>query len=778
MDLDRIKRNVAKMTEMGAPMEDIDGYIASEGATIDQIKAHKVSQGWGEWAASLPGRAVDAVRGTQDPAYAETPFLDISKAFTLDEQAEADPISAQNYAKVVTFDDAAYGDVLRKNLGDRFVRTEKDANGYDVIVYRDANGNEAKGYVNKPGLDWQDVDRFVSNAAPFLAAGGIVGSSMRGAGTLARMGGQAATGAATSLGLDAAAQQAGSEQGADLTRAGLVGAAGAAGELVAPVVSALTRTGRAYVDDAGKLTPRGEKAARKLGMDPAQMSPDVSRQFGQWLSVGTDQAEAAIAARTGEFGLKSTKATRTKDPGLSAIEKDIRAGNLGPQAARILKDFDEEAKRRLEAAAFDGTNGHVGIGSTLAPMRGGAERHPAVLGGAIREGVDAAKGTMRAAERRAWENVTDLRPTADGLQMLPDIITRRVGQVPIDPKITPVATQMAKELDAFMSGTAFQEPVANVIKQTNIETVDMMRRRLLASYKAAPPNTADAKAAKAIYDGFDEWMETTAEQGLLNGDPTAYAAMRIARDKTKEVRGLIEPRSPSGKLSPAGRILKDISDNADTPERIITTIFGGAGPQTPPKAGAVEALSNMRNILLRSPREGAKETWQDIKLAYWTRLVTGKNGEILTPHMMRENINKALRNQKSVFDVLYAPKERDLMRRFAAALEDTIFKDPNPSGTASALRSMMRNNDSLAKTALQTQSKRELFSKHNVMLSRIYSMLAQKLPIDPLGLKQSAATSAARRAISQDVTRRPPAILGNKTAPIGLLYADDENVGP
>lgn len=41
MDLDRIKRNVAKMAAQNAPTEDIDGYIASEGATVDQVRAHK-----------------------------------------------------------------------------------------------------------------------------------------------------------------------------------------------------------------------------------------------------------------------------------------------------------------------------------------------------------------------------------------------------------------------------------------------------------------------------------------------------------------------------------------------------------------------------------------------------------------------------------------------------------------------------------------------------------------------------------------------------------------
>jgi hypothetical protein len=41
-DLDKAKRNVAKMVSMNAPEADIDAYISSEGLTIDQIKAHKV----------------------------------------------------------------------------------------------------------------------------------------------------------------------------------------------------------------------------------------------------------------------------------------------------------------------------------------------------------------------------------------------------------------------------------------------------------------------------------------------------------------------------------------------------------------------------------------------------------------------------------------------------------------------------------------------------------------------------------------------------------------
>ena len=43
-DLARIKRNVAKMASMNAPEEDIDGYIESEGVTIDDVRNYRELQ--------------------------------------------------------------------------------------------------------------------------------------------------------------------------------------------------------------------------------------------------------------------------------------------------------------------------------------------------------------------------------------------------------------------------------------------------------------------------------------------------------------------------------------------------------------------------------------------------------------------------------------------------------------------------------------------------------------------------------------------------------------
>lgn len=60
--MDRIKRNVKKMADMGAPEADIDGYIASEGVTIDQVREYSLAQNNGgavvENQLSIPQQAI------------------------------------------------------------------------------------------------------------------------------------------------------------------------------------------------------------------------------------------------------------------------------------------------------------------------------------------------------------------------------------------------------------------------------------------------------------------------------------------------------------------------------------------------------------------------------------------------------------------------------------------------------------------------------------------------------------------------------------------------
>lgn len=58
-DLDRVKRNIGRMISLNAPEADIDAYIASEGVSLEQVRAHKVGSG----TASAPSRSWSDVPG-------------------------------------------------------------------------------------------------------------------------------------------------------------------------------------------------------------------------------------------------------------------------------------------------------------------------------------------------------------------------------------------------------------------------------------------------------------------------------------------------------------------------------------------------------------------------------------------------------------------------------------------------------------------------------------------------------------------------------------------
>lgn len=56
-DIPKVKRNIKRLVEQNAPEEDIDAYVASEGVTFEQLKAHKSQPGELSWS-EVPGKAL------------------------------------------------------------------------------------------------------------------------------------------------------------------------------------------------------------------------------------------------------------------------------------------------------------------------------------------------------------------------------------------------------------------------------------------------------------------------------------------------------------------------------------------------------------------------------------------------------------------------------------------------------------------------------------------------------------------------------------------------
>jgi hypothetical protein len=632
-------------------------------------------QGWGEW-------LKESVVGKKDPAYEGTG--------SVYEQFQDDLTSPTATAAMLGASDPQMADIIAKNLGDRLIRREKDANGYDVFVTRGPDGQEQRGYVNQPGLDTQDMWRTLYGAAPYVVGGGAIGSATKGAGWGLQALAQGAGAGATSVAGDVAQIPMGSEHGVELPKAGIAAGLGAAAPPVAAAAGALWRrfvtVPGLYNSATGKLTEKGVKAAREAGVDPVMIESSAAEEFAKSFAKTGDAKAAATKATMEPYGIPATKGQISKDPYILTQEEKMRRRMYGEGAQDVIKDLDQRQMEAIRQAALGPQTAdepyRSNVPRMIAPGRKPgmveADRSSASLGENIRSGLGETKSAAKAAEREAWSGTKDLAATKEALATLPERINQALAD---ETRFTPTAQKMAETLNDFMSGSA-PETAIGAFKLKPVQSVDQMRRQLFSIMKqSADPE--DNRMASKVYDAFNDWIGEAAEKSLLAGDPAAAMKIVKARGFTRELNQLLKPTDQTGRLTPAAQRMAKVFDEgkADSGEAVVNSIFGPQGSATA-GTGTVQTLKNVKNFLTQhaSP-ETAKQTWDDIRLAYWTRLVQNKTGELFGPQAMLGNIRKAQSSQKSAMEVLFSPDERREIGRFANALSVVSYKPPNASGS-------------------------------------------------------------------------------------------------
>lgn len=770
-----VKRNMQRMLDQGATPQEIEEYARLEGVTPADVNPRSALQQVGDWFSEMDQELTNFQRGArqtvvgrQDPRFKDVPIFPAKPTGGTGTPV----IKGVNDAALLTDNDEDYAAIIKGDLekAGRLVGSQRDENGYEIITYRGDDGKEYVAYINKPGLDMADINRELVGAIPAAIAGfglSALGTKL-GLGALGRMTSVGAGEATTAGAQDVAASGRGAKfRPVDTTLKMLL--AGGGGALFEGLSRPLTRAARsifknkAYVDPAtGALTPAGEKAAVAAGLDPADMNARLSSALQATQSAANPQ-EAGIAIRTGEFGIPTTKGQRTKRPDLLTEDEQLRRGNFGTEAQNIMRGFDESQRTAIDKAVNES------VGMSLAPRQGG--REPQTLGTRIQEGAREAKGLWDKEEDRLWGLTGPLYPDLAYRQStLYPILNRRLaarGMYP-DAVATPQSHQMMKMLEDYANNRVTKPPYEALTQDSEL-SLDEMRRRLFGMMDSAEAGKPDKRVASEIYGAFGEWMDELARQGAMNGTPQEIAALRTAIGFSRDVKGLFSPKA-GGKPTPAKARLETVM--ADPRNSSTTDVLNALVPQSAkagtPK-GTEQALRHMRGVLHVAGDLG-EDTWNDVRLAYWTRLTQDKKGGTLSPRMLRDNIQAALNNQRGVVDILYSEEEQKMMRRLARALDDATYTPPNPSGTSYTLDAIKdkkrKRGTGTVEDMIRLQQRSATF-QGDMMKRLIWRFLGKHAP-NIGGASDFGAKKLATMNVDQTLTQRPGSRM---IAPAGAIGA-------
>lgn len=657
--------------------------------------------------------------------------------------------------------DAQMGDIVQKTLGDRFIGREKTPDGYEVFTVRGPDGQEQRTYLNQPGFDSQDLVRSVRGALPYMVTGGAAGVAGRGLGLLANSAMQGGVAAATSVAGDAGQSLMGSEQGVEGGKALAAGAFGAAGPVVGKALGAayqrFVAEPRFFDRATNTLTAEGRAAAQQMGLDPQTMMAEAQRTFAKSYAADPQAAAQLVDSGRLNFNVPVTKGQMSKDPQQLMVEKSLRHGIQGETAKNVITSLDNEQQTRIAEAVrqtlpqkfVSDPAGSVMPQNWQTAAKSTFQNEPIApefWGANLQDTMRGVKGKADALESAAWDGVGVLRATPQALNNLPTAVKAALPFEP-DSVLHPSTWRMLEKLDGFVKGKP-QSAGLDILGPNNTGDLDTFRRQLLSASQSAT-NTADRTLAGQLYRGFNDWILDSAQQQLLLGNADDAARLVSARDVTKTSREIFTP-AVKGRATPGARVIEQVMQQ-DTPEKIIDVLF--SSPKAGTKDGTVEAILQMkRAVMSYGDKPAAADLWTSLKVAYWSKIVQGKDGKVLSPTVMLNNLNAAFNNQPTVVQTLFSASDQQMIMRLRNTLEQVAYKDPNPSGTATGVAVLTKQ-----------------------LLSKFMSAFGPvgQAAIEFSGVPRAWGTAVARRAVAQTAPAVPAqgVNLGPATAGAGSAIA-------
>lgn len=371
-------------------------------------------------------------------------------------------------------------------------------------------------------------------------------------------------------------------------------------------------------------------------------------------------------------GVTLSEGQGTRD--LTTIQEEQRAlrGQSGPAAQRQAQAFADQQQAQV-AAERGGIVEGLGLEGT-APVENAREAADIVQRGLQRE-----SGRARAAVDTAYATARGLPGEihAGAFEGMPQRIKGQLtlGEEPvvIDDVLTPWASRMIKDLDTQVGRLRIQNradpfgaPNPERITGVSLNGVEQWRKRLstFRNDAHASGNAADARAARAVLDAFDEQVTNAVNGGLFRGDPRAIQAWNDARAAHADYRATFR----QGRSDPIGRVVEKIvgrnaNNPAAIPNDVADFIYGAAG--TNPSSLNVAVVNRLRQIF----PEGSQE-WAAIRQGLFQRLTdAGEGMRPFSPGTVSQRLNKFLNNDGvEMSRVLFSPAERRMMQEYSDLL--------------------------------------------------------------------------------------------------------------
>ena len=471
-DLERIKENVAKMASQNAPEADIDGYISSEGVTIDDVK-NFTGRTWGEFAQekltpdmqTLPA----AVAGGADMALF----------------GFADELKSMALAGV------------RSGL-DPQVSYEK---AYDHFVNKTRQKQEELQQENPLAYGAGQVAGAI--ATPLMASKTAIGKGLAtGVSNAASKGFVPALGATTGLGVASGGLYGvGSgttpeeRAGMGLVYGGFGGIGGSAGTMVSSIAQR-----------AANIFAR-KNAAKALAKNATAPTSNVA--------INKDSLPTTVGKGSGDVFLK-TKGQRTQLPKQQRLESEAMAGLHGDASERVMRSAAISQSR--ERKGFVGKLGDIeragDANNVLEDVFSVIQNQSSKLQGKVDNAYDLAR------EGGGTKISTD--DIKDGL-FASIMQKKRDNQYNISNM--PQAQIIAKDLSRLVRKTS-----GGRYTTANLSTMEGFRTRITNAVNSSSDRT-EKRFLRDMRSTYDDFMYKTANEAVDVGDEKAIMTFRDAVSK-------------------------------------------------------------------------------------------------------------------------------------------------------------------------------------------------------------------------------------------------------